>query len=54
MRYFVILSVLFLSGCKVVFVFGVHKDWAIDNSFPRPDLRTNAEVRIERDWDHHR
>jgi len=40
---------VFCAGCKTVFVFSVNKDWVVDG-YHNPDLRTKAEVRLERDW----
>jgi hypothetical protein len=37
--------------------FGIHKDWAIDShplnhgSYYHPDLKTDAEIRLEHDFD---
>lgn len=46
---------LLLAGCKTVFVIGVTKDWSVDSNpyhsdVWRPDLKTKAEIRIEKDW----
>ena len=41
-------------GCKTIFTFSVHKDWAVD-SHPlnsghyNPDLRTGFELSIEKE-----
>ena len=37
-------------GCKVVWSFGIHKDWVVD-SYANPDLRTKVEVRLEEDYE---
>ena len=42
------------TGCKVSTGVFIEKDWVVDESMARPDLRTKYEIRMSRDfnsWD---
>jgi hypothetical protein len=44
-----------LTGCKLVASIGIQKDWSVqghplNSGIYRPDMRTNAELRLEKDW----
>lgn len=40
-----------LTGCKVSTGVFIEKDWVVDDSMAKPDLRTKWEVRMERNFD---
>jgi len=44
-KWLLILLLVFLAGCKVVFVVGVHKDWGMPGD-PFP-VQSSAEWRFE-------
>ena len=52
----VLLVALGLTGCKTIVSIGVHKDWCVEGhpldhpSIYRPDMKTSAELRFEKDW----
>lgn len=44
------------TGCKLILSFAINKDWAVDShplnsEIYHPDLKTNAEIRLEHDFD---
>ena len=46
-----LLLLVFVSGCKVSTGIFIEKDWVVDDSLGKPDLRTKYELRMSRDFD---